>query len=250
MAYNCFSVLGFSVQNWFENLFGFLTCRSGLRIALYVLRTIKNWLDCRRCAAFAWSLLFYTSVSTDLMMMLEDPASFTGRAEIWSALFRYSADHFFLGSGYGSFWETGSSSPLYAYSSGWIVRGAPHAHNGYIDLLIQTGLTGLVIGIFAVGVLPFRKLLTVKIAARERWLFSAIISFCLLHDLLETTLFDRVNPIWVMLLCILAFLSGRSPGLLDILPNNRITTSLMRPKVSPLRGSRATSLRPRPFPTD
>ena len=50
--------------------------------------------------------------------LLTDPASFTGRAEIWQAILAYMRDHPLLGAGFGTIAHTGSLSPLHNYARG------------------------------------------------------------------------------------------------------------------------------------
>jgi exopolysaccharide production protein ExoQ len=50
--------------------------------------------------------------------VLNDPAEFTGRAEIWAAEVAYIRDHTLLGSGFGTFTDTGGISPLHNYVAG------------------------------------------------------------------------------------------------------------------------------------
>lgn len=138
--------------------------------------------------------------AVELMAFLDDPGSLTGRVQIWPVLFRYAADHLLLGSGYGSFWAIGSASPVYEDGAEWLTTIA-HAHNGYIDLLVQIGLVGLVTAVFALVVRPLYILTTQPLPPpQSRWLLASIISFCLFHDLLESSLLDRSNIIWIIML--------------------------------------------------
>ncbi len=51
---------------------------------------------------------------------LEDPTEFTGRSAIWQAEIAFVRDHPFLGSGFGTFADTGNLSPLHNYvGSAW-----------------------------------------------------------------------------------------------------------------------------------
>ena len=150
--------------------------------------------------------------ATDLLVFLDDPGSLTGRVQIWPVLFRYAGDHLLLGSGYGSFWAIGSASPVYEDGAEWLTTIA-HAHNGYIDLLVQIGLIGLVMAVFALVVRPLYILTTQPLPPqRSRWLLASIVSFCLLHDLLESSLLDRSNIVWIIMLTAYSLLERRSSG--------------------------------------
>jgi O-antigen ligase len=85
--------------------------------------------------------------------------------QIWPILFDFWKDHPLTGSGYGAFWDIRDPQPIYEYMSGypawqaWIAD-LTSAHNGYIDLLVQTGLPGLVLGVCATLLAPLWKVLT------------------------------------------------------------------------------------------
>jgi len=66
---------------------------------------------------------------------------------------------------------------------------------------VQTGLVGLTLSITGLVLAPLRILLTRPLtASRSRWLLGAILTFCWLHNLLETSLLDRANIVWVTML--------------------------------------------------
>lgn len=144
-------------------------------------------------------LAAYGDGAEDLVAAFDDPSSLTGRVQIWPVLFRYAANHVLLGSGYGSFWAIGDSSPIFEYDAGWLTT-ITHAHNGYIDMLVQIGLVGATLSVVSLVVWPLHLLLSRPLPpAWSRWLLAAILLFCWLHNLLETSFLDRANIVWVMM---------------------------------------------------
>ena len=138
--------------------------------------------------------------------IFDDPSSFTGRVQIWPVLVDFASDHFLLGSGFGSFWGLGGDSPIYRYGSGWITH-LYEAHNGYLEILIQLGAIGLFIAVATMVVIPFRRLFLTPLPPEiSRSLIGSVIAFQCLHDLLEASLLDRANPLWVITLITLAIL--------------------------------------------
>jgi exopolysaccharide production protein ExoQ len=76
-----------------------------------------------------------------------------------------------------------------------------HAHNGYLDLLVQIGGVGVVLVVYTLIVRPFYWLLFKPIAQPgARRVIAAIFTFVCLHDLLETSLMDRATSTWVVML--------------------------------------------------
>lgn len=61
-------------------------------------------------------------------------ATLTDRTEIWAAVIPRVSQHPWLGVGHGSFWTTQQRR---------LAQGTPHAHNGYLDILLEEGVVGL-----------------------------------------------------------------------------------------------------------
>ena len=159
-------------------------------------------------------LAFETQIGS-LLLKFEDPSTLTGRALIWPALLEYSAEHPLLGAGYGSFWAIGDESPIYENNEGWLTT-ITHAHNGYLDVLIQVGMIGLLIALVGLVARPTYILVARQLQAPvSRWLLCAVLVFCWLHNMLETSLLDRANIVWVtMLICysLLRTPDGQAPS--------------------------------------
>jgi exopolysaccharide production protein ExoQ len=71
-------------------------------------------------------------------------ATLTGRTGIWRAVLGAIARHPWLGYGYDIFWNR-PSSDLAGVRFALQGYQIPHAHNGYLDLLLAMGMAGLVI---------------------------------------------------------------------------------------------------------
>lgn len=68
---------------------------------------------------------------------------FTGRTEIWQAVLAHAAEHPVIGSGYSTPWL-----PWVPQFDGWIVVNGLtvfHAHNMWLDVLMQLGIIGVVL---------------------------------------------------------------------------------------------------------
>lgn len=130
----------------------------------------------------------------------------TGRVKIWPYLIQYWQDHWLLGSGYGSFWNVRSAQPIALYTNGWVAE-LTSGHNGYLDLLVQTGLPGLMLALNATVVNPIRTLAGSMSLSREKGsLIFACIVFSICHNLTETSIFDRDATVHVFLMLSIALL--------------------------------------------
>ena len=76
-----------------------------------------------------------------LLEALGKDATLTGRVPLWELVDSRIADHLLLGFGYQAFWT--ESNP-----EAWIIWGkiqwmAPHAHNGFRDIMLNFGIIGM-----------------------------------------------------------------------------------------------------------
>jgi O-antigen ligase len=163
-------------------------------------------------AAFAVALV----KSETLANLLNDPQAFTGRGRIWHILLQYASENPWFGTGYGAFWQIGPASPVYRFDNGWVSRSVSHGHNGYLDLVVTVGVPGMVL---AVGVLllwpAFQLLSAWQINRQRRALLTAILVYCALHNLSESTLFGGIVPLEVLLVVtvvLIHYLSAQSEG--------------------------------------
>ena len=68
-------------------------------------------------------------------------ASLTGRVPLWNLVLAKIGERPLLGHGYAGFWDANSVSVQYLWlQNGW---EAPHSHNGYLEVLLQLGVVGL-----------------------------------------------------------------------------------------------------------
>ncbi len=140
-----------------------------------------------------------------------DPEDFTGRMEIWYLLAQYISEHFWLGSGYGAFWKIGYESPVAVMTESW-VAGTGSGHNGYLDLLAETGIFGLLLGVQAFGISIIAAFLRNTGLSREYcYVGIALLAYFMLRNLLESGfLVDHQMPIWVLAAAICTDISRSS----------------------------------------
>ncbi|MCX7974602.1 MAG: O-antigen ligase family protein [Candidatus Aminicenantes bacterium] len=79
-----------------------------------------------------------------LPKLLNRNETLTGRTEIWNSLIPYANQNLLLGHGFGGFWTTALRNEI-----------ASHAHNGYLNTILNLGLCGLLL--FIIFILDFIK---------------------------------------------------------------------------------------------
>jgi len=99
----------------------------------------------------------------DTVAFVTGDTTLTGRTAIWRYVLSRWEESPYLGQGYGALWSVGpqSGANLRAGQLNWVMN---EAHNGYLDVLAQIGIIGvLLLGIFLCAALP-----TVLFARKER----------------------------------------------------------------------------------
>jgi O-antigen ligase len=208
---------------------GFLAMtRSKTSIALFPVALVAglayrvSWRDSLSRAIFVCGAILAAGVASFLLLLnwdfvarlLADPASFTGRAEIWQAILAYLRDHPLLGAGFGTMAHTGTLSPLHNYARGDWVETIADSHNGYLQILATTGGIGFFLGLLAMVVDPLFRFWPLEPARTGfKALLFAVFTFVLLHNFLETDFLESDNSLWFAFLAMLASLKTRDISL-------------------------------------
>ncbi len=121
----------------------------------------------------------------------------TGRTDLWPMVWDSIQNNFWLGHGYGGFWNglNGESAPIWR-QLGWPV---PNAHNGFLDLWIDLGLVGVVLFVIGFGQALLKSLFWVRFS-RDPEVFWPLLylTYTVLNNLTETTLMGRNSIDWVL----------------------------------------------------
>ncbi len=111
-------------------------------------------------------------------------ATFTGRTDLWVAILDEAKTHLLDGCGFGGFWIVENHKVLRLYEDDAFPCLPNEAHQGYLDILNETGVIGL--SLLALMIISyFKKLAQLKKPHFWKWFFIGI----LLVNLTESTLF-------------------------------------------------------------
>lgn len=129
--------------------------------------------------------------------LLGKDSSLTGRTQLWSLVENMIRARSWFGYGYGGFWLgfQGPSAPVWR-ATGW---NPPNAHNGFLDLMLDLGIVGLIIFVLAIlGALRY----ALTLARRGRMLDSAFpllfLIFFLVSNITESYLVAYNSLSWVL----------------------------------------------------
>lgn len=149
-------------------------------------------------------LVLVSSVETVLAWSGRDP-TLTGRTLIWEATWDLIQRRPILGYGYGAFWlESSEPASILQEAVQW---ATPSAHNGYLDLVLELGLVGLVV--FGLSACVAIVSLLGRVRHREREILlpcSAAIAFVLLYNVAESAMLVQHHVltflyVWAAVMC-------------------------------------------------
>lgn len=129
--------------------------------------------------------------------------TYTGRTTLWEFGGEMILQRPWTGYGYMNFWGTEFlTSQDQPFDRAWDIRGIVHGHNGYMDTAIYMGVPAVGAVILTFIISPIRDYM--KVPPQKENVFLAdflmmIVLFTTLNAFLETFLFHRADPVWVLL---------------------------------------------------
>ncbi|HWY60763.1 MAG TPA: O-antigen ligase family protein [Rhizomicrobium sp.] len=131
--------------------------------------------------------------SDGVSRILEDPAEFTGRAEIWQAYFAFVSDHPWLGAGFGAIGDS---------------------HDGYLQLLVTLGWVGFVLAMLGLVVEPLVRLWPLDYQHQGlKALLFALFVFIVLHNFMQSDFLASDDGVWFSFLLVIAALRNPDKSL-------------------------------------
>lgn len=149
------------------------------------------------CEAAFGSLLFaITDMAEAAAHSIGKNLSITGRDFIWRICFDAISQQPMLGYGHHAFW-------VYPGPVGWVWQSTnwrtPHAHNGYIELMLGLGITGMIL--FAGMLLTAVKRALQQVSHAATWAACwplLTVFFILLSACNESLLINPVERLWLI----------------------------------------------------
>lgn len=150
-----------------------------------------------------------------LSMALFHDTTFTGRTVIWSFVLDVISRSWLFGQGYSSFWGAGVDSIVFREAPGFVSL-LLQAHNGYLDVLVETGVIGFCILIVLILIALNSATKLVQSDRQTARLCLMLILFVICHNLLESSWFRSFSQIWMLFIF---------AALLPLLPQDKTESS-------------------------
>ena len=137
---------------------GVVAAVTGLAIVLAAIRRVdRRWRAVAVLTAIATGVAALVGVVSNLRIvfaLLQRDDTLTGRTLIWNAVGQLIEDRPFEGYGWGAVWGDGAAVRTLVTRS--VLFEVDSAHNGYLEILLQIGLVGLVLFVLTLALVLVR----------------------------------------------------------------------------------------------
>lgn len=147
---------------------------------------------------FVFGLVLVASANSgELLRLLHRGRDLTGRTELWTAVLYSISKRPWLGYGFSAFWEgMKGESETVLEAVGW---SAWYSHDGFLDVLVQVGIVGLVLWVGGYLILWWRA---IAFAARSTgpaalWLCTYLL-FMMIYNVTEGSILSQNGIYWVL----------------------------------------------------
>lgn len=139
----CFTFLLLSESRGAVGLLAISFVSFALIYSLYNGSLLKKTLTITIVVFVIASISYVLSNAEMILELLGKDVTLTGRTYLWQLALEYLSNNYLFGYGFDTFWTSVIDyNKLTSFEIFW---DAPHAHNGYLDLLLDVGLVGLLI---------------------------------------------------------------------------------------------------------
>lgn len=165
------------------------------------------------------SISWFEQNSEFIFDLMGKDNSLTGRIPLWNVLMTFVEKRLWLGYGYGAFW-LGAEGPSGTVLTrvGWL---PPHAHNGFLDLWVDLGVIGLVLG----SALVFTSMLSainLTLARKSTYFFWSLIStFVFIYNLAESSFLRTNHLFWVLFVWLSLYVSSPAERIMEVREEKR-----------------------------
>ena len=160
-------------------------------------------------AAATATAVLATGLEDTVTLLTGDP-TLTGRTQLWQYVLARWEESPYLGQGFGALWQVGPETGEYLRRAhvDWVMN---EAHNGYLDVLAQIGVIGLlVLGFFmisGISILLFTRQEKLVEPNVWKWFAMYVTLGMLLYNITETTFLRGGDWNVFMVICASAIFS-------------------------------------------
>ena len=169
----------------------FLALITGIIIMLSTIIASKKGKSLKKIIVIFAIIIIFTGIfmpfsgklpSRTLPKLLNRSETLTDRTQIWSSLIPYARKELFFGYGYGGFWTTELRTQI-----------ASHAHNGYLDTILNIGIFGMLLFLLFVFTVLVKSIKLCQQGYNLAIFFITLIFIILIRNIAEVSLGNFIS---------------------------------------------------------
>lgn len=122
----------------------------------------------------------------------------TGRTDIWTIMLELISERPLFGYGFNSIWQSWDNE-VTAYLWNSLEWECPYGHNGFMDLLAELGISGLIVFSISYVAACIRGILWLRITRTAEGLWPLMyLSFLLIYNITESSLLATNSIFWIL----------------------------------------------------
>ncbi len=145
---------------------------------------------------------WFSNNADSVFSLVGKDATLTGRTALWPAVIEMIGKHPWIGYGYGGFWQglNGAESAYVWRASNWTPS---HPHNGFLEILLDLGILGLVVFLIGFSITFIRAIGLVRSSntVDATWPLIHLVQL-VLNSLAESQLLVSNNINWILYIAV------------------------------------------------
>ncbi len=122
----------------------------------------------------------------------------TGRTDIWAVMLEMISQRPLFGYGYNGFWM-GWDSEASAYVWRTLEWECPYAHNGFMDLLAELGISGLALFLVSFAIATFKAISLARQTKTVEGLWPLLyLTYLIMYNITESSLLSSNSIYWIV----------------------------------------------------
>gem|GEM_PF-4673847 len=158
-------------------------------------------------AIFVATTYIFISNYQEIMFAIGKDPTLTGRTKFWPIIIDFIKDRPLTGYGHAIFWLNDGINYMSPYWD-YLNYIPTHAHNGFLDVALDTGILGLFIFLllFVGYLVKSNKLINLNKNIYHYWLFSFLVVLTV-YNFSESYILQRNNLIWILIITTFSFIN-------------------------------------------
>ena len=140
-------------------------------------------------------LIYLVSINSSVIInAVGGDVTLTGRVLLWPLVLEAIYIKPILGFGFGSFWASPAANEILNYIN-WL---PPHAHNGFLEILLDIGLVGLLLFTILIGKIFIRSAMNLSFRNREAIIIIVIMFYLIVTSIPGSSIISQNSIPWVL----------------------------------------------------